>query len=97
MHYVTLPTHNRKVFWLQHLQCAGEHCHGEGVAKPWATEVSSCGFSCKVFAQWLLESSSHVARRSSLRESATNFTLLPSVNVLGLPGLRSLSILTQPP
>ena len=44
-HEVTLSTHNREVFWLQHSRCAGKHCHGEWVAQPRATEVSSCAFS----------------------------------------------------
>ena len=44
-----------------------------------------------------LESSSHVAWRSSSRTSVTSFTLLTSVDILGLPGLGSLSMLTQPP
>ena len=44
-----------------------------------------------------LESSSHAARRSSSRVSSISFTILSSVDVLDLPGLVSLSMLTQPP
>ena len=47
------------------------------------TEFGSCAFSCEVFASMVLESSSHVAQRSSSRASATSFTLLSSVDVLG--------------
>ena len=49
------------------------------------------------FAPVVLEISSHVARRSSSRASDTSFTLLSSVDVLGSPGLGSLSMLSQPP
>ena len=87
-----LPTHNREVSSLQHLQCVGEHGHGEWAAQSRATEVRSCAVSYEVFAPMALESSSYVERRSSSRESATNFTLLSSVDVLVLPGLGSLSI-----
>ena len=45
---VTVPTHNRKVFWSQHPRCAGVHCHGGWVAHSRATEVGSCAFSCEV-------------------------------------------------
>ena len=38
---------------------------GEWVAKARATAIGSCAFSCQVFAPMALESSSHVARRSS--------------------------------
>ena len=44
-----------------------------------------------------LESSSHVARRSSSKASGRCFTLLLSVDVLMLHGLGSLSVLIQPP
>ena len=44
-----------------------------------------------------LESSSYIARRSSSRASATSFTLPSSVDVLGLPGLGSLSMFKQSP
>ena len=50
------------------------------------TEVGSFAFSCDVFAPVALESSSHVARRSSSRASVTSLSLLLSVDVLGLPG-----------
>ena len=90
---VTLPTNDPEVFVLQHAGCVGEHCHGERVAQPRATQVASCAFSCKGFAPVALKSSSYVARRSSSIEFATSFTLLSSVDVLGLPGLGSLSML----
>ena len=93
VHEVTLPVHNHEVFWLQLQRCAGEHCHGERVVQPRATEVGSGAFFCKVFALIALESSSHVAGQSSSRASATSFTLLSSVDVLALP----LSMQTQPP
>ena len=67
------------------------------MAQPRATEVGSCAFSREVLAPVALVSSSHVAWRSSSRASATSFTLLSSVDVLGLPGLGSLAVLTQPP
>ena len=96
-HEVTLPTLNREVFWLQHPWCEGEHYHGEWVAQPRATEFSSFAFSCKGFAPSAVVIYSHVVRRSSSRASATSFTLLSSVYVLGLPCLGSLFMLTQPP
>ena len=66
------------------------------MAQPRATEVGSCAFSCEDFAPVVLESSSHVARRSYSRAPATSFTLLSPVDVLGLSDLRSLSMLKQP-
>ena len=45
----------------------------------------------------VLESSSHVARRSSSGASDTSFTLRSSVDVFGLPGLGSSFMLTRPP
>ena len=66
------------------------------MAQPRAAEVGACAFSCKVFVPVTLESFSHVVRRSSSRASATSFTLLSSVDVLGIPGLGSLSTLTRP-
>ena len=95
MHEVTPPIIEK--FFLQRPWCAGEHCHGERVAQPRATEVGSCAFSLDVFAPVALASSSLVGRRSSSRASATSFTLLSSVDVLGLSGIGSLSVLTQPP
>ena len=53
-----------------------------------------CAFSCIDFAPVALESSSHVARRSSSRASATSFTLISFVDVLSLPGFGLLSMLT---
>ena len=50
---------------------------------------------CNVQAFLLLFSNQ--AWHSSSRASATSFTLLSSVDVLGLPYLGSLSMLTQPP
>ena len=82
---------------LQHPRCAGEHCHGDWLAQPPASEACSCAFSWEGFAPVALESSSHAARRSSSRASATSFTLLSSVDVLDLPGLGSLSMLTEQP
>ena len=50
-------------------------------------------FPAKCYARVALESSSHFARRPSSRASATSFTLLSSVHVLGLPVLGSLFML----
>ena len=97
VHEVTLPTHIAKFFLVKQQQCADDLCHGEWVAQPRSTEVRSCAFPCEVFAPVALESSLYVARRSSSRVSATSFILLSSVDVLGLPGLGSLSMLTQLP
>ena len=96
-HEVTPSTYNREAFWLEHPPYAGKHYHVEWMAQQWATVDGSCAFTCKGFALVALESSSHVARWSSSRESATSFILLSSVDVLGLPGLGSLSMLAQPP
>ena len=96
-HEITLPAHNREDFWLQHPRCAGVHCHGEWVAQPRAIVVGFYAFSCERFAPVVVEGSSQVARRSSSITSATSLTLLPSVDVLGLPGLGWLSMLTQQP
>ena len=67
------------------------------MAQPRAIEVGYCAFSRESFVPVALESYSHLARRSSSRAAATSFTLLSSVDVLGLPGLGSLPTLTQPP
>ena len=64
------------------------------MAPPRAVEVGFCAFSCEVFAL-VAQSSSHVARRSSSRASATSFTLVSSVHILGLTDLGSLSLLTK--
>ena len=66
------------------------------MGQPRAAEVGSCVFSYEVFSPVALESSSDVARRSS-RASTRRFTLLSTVDVLRLPGLGSLSVLTYTP
>ena len=50
-----LTTHSREVSCLQHPRSSGENCHGEWVVQPRATDVSSCAFSCEVFAPVALE------------------------------------------
>ena len=81
-HEITLPTHNRKFFWLQHPRCAGGHCCWEWVAQPRTTEIGSCTFSCEDFAPVALESSSLVARtiffRSICHKLHTSFICLCS-------------------
>ena len=67
------------------------------MTQPRVTEVGSCVFSCEVLAPVGLVSSSHVERRSSPIASATSFTFLSSVRVLGFPGFVSLSFRTQTP
>ena len=61
----------------------------KSLVKIWNTDIAGTPM--------VLESFSHIAWRSSSRASATSFTLLSSVDVLGLSGLGSLSMLTQPP
>jgi len=52
------------------------------------TDVGEIPVACDI--------SSHVARRSCSRKSATSLTLLSSVDVFGLPGLWSSFIVTRP-